>query len=71
MPQRARAEQFVMPHGLTIHLQGNVLLTDVGAQGVRKFTPQAKPLLTLVARGIKGFEPRHFALPTDVAFGSV
>lgn len=63
------AGEFIMPHGLAIGPDGNVWVTDVGAQQVRKFTAQGRPLLTLGERGVKGSDSGHFALPTDVAFG--
>ena len=62
------AGEFIMPHGLAIDPQGDVWVTDVGAQQVRKFSHDGKPLLTLGERGVKGSDAGHFALPTDVAF---
>lgn len=63
------AAQFIMPHGLALDARGDVWVTDVGAQQVRKFSAGGKPLLTLGERGVKGSDAQHFALPTDVAFG--
>jgi peptidylamidoglycolate lyase len=63
------AGEFIMPHGLAIDREGNVWVTDVGAQQVRKFTADGRPLLTLGERGVKGSDAGHFALPTDIAFG--
>lgn len=63
------ANQFIMPHGLAVSPDGNIWITDVGAQQVRKFTPEGKPLLTLGEAGIERSDAAHFAQPTDVAFG--
>lgn len=61
------ADQFIMPHGLTVDHEGNVWLTDVGLHQVFKFTPDGKLLLTLGERGKAGADAAHFNLPTDVA----
>jgi peptidylamidoglycolate lyase len=61
------ANQFIMPHGLTIDHDGNVWLTDVALQQVFKFTKEGQLLLTLGERGRPGADQGHFNLPTDVA----
>lgn len=61
------ANQFVMPHGLTIDHEDNVWLTDVALQQVFKFTNDGKLLLTLGERGQGGADHGHFNLPTDIA----
>ena len=61
------ANQFIMPHGLTIDHEDNVWLTDVGLHQVYKFTSDGKLLLTLGERAVPGADHAHFNLPTDVA----
>lgn len=61
------ANTFVMPHGLTIDLQDNVWLTDVGLHQVFKFSPDGKLLLTLGEARVPGADRTHFNKPTDVA----
>lgn len=61
------ANQFIMPHGLTIDHEDNVWLTDVGLHQVFKFTPDGRLLLTLGERDKPGSDASHFNLPTDVA----
>lgn len=61
------ANQFVMPHGLTIDHADNVWLTDVALQQVFKFTNDGQQLLALGVRGVAGSDHDHFNLPTDVA----
>ena len=58
---------FIMPHGLTVDVQDNVWVTDVGLHQVLKFTPAGKLLLTLGERGVPGSDRTHFNRPTDVA----
>ena len=61
------ANQFVMPHGLTIDRQDNVWLTDVGLHQVFKFAPDGKLLLVLGKARKSGNDRTHFNQPTDVA----
>lgn len=62
------ANEFVMPHGLSLDHKDNVWLTDVGRHQVFKYSPDGKRLLlTLGERGVSGADPTHFNLPTDVA----
>jgi peptidylamidoglycolate lyase len=61
------ADEFIMPHGLTIDREDNVWLTDVGLHQVFKFNHEGKLLLTLGERGKSGADSSHFNLPTDVA----
>lgn len=63
------AGRFIMPHGLAIDPEGNVWVTDVGAEQVSKFTPDGALLLTLGERGVGGSDGSHFGQPTDIAFG--
>lgn len=61
------ANQFAMPHGLTVDAQDNVWLTDVALQQVFKFSPDGRLLMVLGERGVAGADERHFNRPTDVA----
>lgn len=61
------ADQFAMPHGLTVDSKDNVWVTDVALQQVFKFSPQGKLLLVLGERGVAGADERHFNRPTDIA----
>jgi len=61
------ANEFIMPHGMTLDHEDNVWLTDVGRHQVFKFTHDGKLLLTLGERGKPGADKLHFNLPTDVA----
>ena len=60
------AGSFILPHGLTIALDGKVWLTDVGLHQVFQFTPEGKLLLTLGEAAVPGDDHGHFNLPTDV-----
>ena len=61
------ANEFIVPHGLTIDAGDNVWLTDVGRHQVFKYTHEGRLLLTLGERGKPGSDKTHFNLPTDVA----
>lgn len=61
------ANQFLMPHGLTIDHQNNVWVTDVLLQQVFKFSPSGELLLTLGQARVPGADRTHFNQPTDVA----
>ena len=61
------ANEFIMPHGLTLDREDNVWLTDVGRHQVFKCTHEGRLLLTLGERGKTGADKEHFNLPTDVA----
>ncbi len=61
------ANQFAMPHGLTVDAQDNIWLTDVALQQVFKFSPDGRLLMVLGERGVAGADERHFNRPTDVA----
>ena len=66
---RARwgANQFAMPHGLTIDANDNVWLTDVALQQVYKYSADGQLLMTLGERGVAGDDAGHFNRPTAVA----
>jgi peptidylamidoglycolate lyase len=61
------ANQFVIPHGLTIDHEDNLWLTDVGLHQVFKFDRAGDLLMTLGERGVAGSDESHFNQPTDVA----
>ncbi|XP_002736199.1 peptidyl-glycine alpha-amidating monooxygenase B-like [Saccoglossus kowalevskii] len=66
------ADQFYMPHGLTVDHEGNIWLTDVAMHQVFKFPPEGgdEPLLALGDRMQPGNDDGHFCKPTDVAVES-
>ena len=64
---------FVVPHGLHVDRQGNIWVTDAGAnkdgtKGVQvfKFSPDGKVLLRLGTAGRRGSDAAHFQSPGDV-----
>ena len=61
------ANQFIMPHGLTIDSRDNVWLTDVGRHQVYKFSSDGRLIFALGEAGVPGDDRSHFNLPTDVA----
>ncbi len=58
---------FVMPHGLTVDMNNNIWVTDVGLHQVFKFSHEGKLLMTLGEAKVPGTDATHFNLPTDVA----
>ena len=61
------ANQFAMPHGLTVDRNDDVWLTDVALQQVYKFSHDGRLLMTLGERGVAGNDAKHFNRVTDVA----
>lgn len=63
------ANQFYMPHGVTVDSDGFVWLTDVGLHQVFKYDARdfEKPLLTLGTKFESGSDSQHFCKPTGVA----
>lgn len=61
------AGTFVMPHGLTVDVQDNLWLTDVGLHQVFKYDRTGRQLLALGEAGVAGDDDAHFNQPTDVA----
>ena len=62
---------FAWPHGIYVDPDGNVWVTDAGADGRRghqviKFTPDGEELMRLGEAGIAGDGPHQFDGPTDV-----
>lgn len=62
------ANQFYLPHGLTIDHEDNIWLTDVAMHQVFKYPPGGgdTPLLTLGQKLEPGNDNRHFCKPSDV-----
>ena len=67
------ANQFFMPHGVTVDSDGFVWLTDVGLHQVFKYDARdfEKPLLTLGTRFESGSDSQHFCKPTGVAVSKI
>ena len=61
------ANQFLVPHGISIDGAGSVFLTVVGLQQVFKFTHDGKPLLALGEPRVGAWDATHFNQPTDIA----
>jgi DNA-binding beta-propeller fold protein YncE len=61
------ANQFVMPHGITLDREDNIWVTDVVLHQVVKLSPKGEPLLVLGESRRPGTGPAHFNMPTDVA----
>lgn len=65
------ANQFYMPHGMTIDRHGNVWVTDVALHQVFKFKSNSGyPAMTMGRRFQPGSLPNHFCKPTAVAIAS-
>ncbi len=58
---------FIMPHGLTVDMDNNIWVTDVGLHQVFKFNYDGKLLMKLGEAKISGNDSNHFNFPTDVA----
>lgn len=58
---------FIMPHGLTVDMNNNIWVTDVGLHQVFKFSHEGNLLMSLGEAKIPGNDSSHFNLPTDVA----
>ena len=58
---------FIMPHGLTVDMNNNIWVTDVGLHQVFKFSHEGKLLMKLGEAKVSGNDSVHFNLPTDVA----
>lgn len=65
--QRWGANQFIMPHGLTVDRENNTWVTDVGLHQVFKFGPDGNLLMTLGVPRVPGSDSLHFDKPSDVA----
>jgi peptidylamidoglycolate lyase len=58
---------FIMPHGLSVDLNNNIWVTDVGLHQVFKFNHDGELLMELGQPRISGNDSAHFNRPTDVA----
>lgn len=61
------SKKFLMPHGLTVDMNGNIWVTDVGLHQALKFSPQGKQLLSLGTALEPGDDDDHFCKPTHVS----
>jgi peptidylamidoglycolate lyase len=61
------ADQFLVPHGISLDGAGNVFLTDVGLQQVFKYSHDGKLLLALGEPRVGAWDATHFNQPTDIA----
>ena len=61
------ANQFLVPHGVSIDRQDNIFLTDVSLQQVFKFTRDGKLIFALGEPRVGAWDATHFNEPTDIA----
>lgn len=61
---------FIMPHGLTVDMNNNVWVTDVGLHQVFKFSHEGTLLMKLGKEKNPGNDSSHFNRPTDVVIAS-
>ena len=60
------SNRFLMPHGLTVDLDGNIWVTDCGLHQAIKFDPKGNELLALGTRLEPGSDTTHLCKPTHV-----
>ncbi len=60
------ANQFVLPHSITVDRSNNVWLTDDILHQVLKFSHDGRPLLSVGTSRMPGWDATHFNEPTDV-----
>jgi peptidylamidoglycolate lyase len=65
--RRWGANQFAMPHGITVDQRGHVWITDLAMQQVFELTADGRVLRTIGERGVAGADRGHFDRPTKVA----
>jgi peptidylamidoglycolate lyase len=61
------ANQFLVPHGISVDSQNNIFLTDVSLQQVFKFTHEGKLIFALGEPRVGAWDATHFNEPTDIA----
>lgn len=61
------ANEFAMPHGLTVGEDDHVWLTDVALHQVFEYSSDGRLLMSLGERGVAGNDVAHFNRPTKVA----
>ncbi len=54
---------FVEPYGIEIETDGNILVSDIGASNIKRFSPEGELLLTF---GKKGFSPHQMYKPAGI-----
>lgn len=54
---------FVEPQGIAIEKNGSILVSDIGASHIKRFSPEGKLLLTF---GEKGFDPHQMNKPAGI-----
>jgi peptidylamidoglycolate lyase len=65
------AKRFIMPHGLSVDLEDNIWVTDVGSHQIHKLSSEdGSVLLSIGEQGVPGNDRNHFARPTDVSFSN-
>ena len=65
------SNQFLMPHGLTVDLDGNIWVTDCGLHQAIKFSPRGKQLMALGTQLEPGHDSTHLCKPTHVGYPAV
>jgi len=56
-------EGFVEPSGIEVEADGNILVSDIGASHVKRFSPEGEHLLTF---GEKGYAPHQMFKPAGI-----
>jgi hypothetical protein len=54
---------FIEPQGIEIEADGNILVSDIGASHIKRFSPEGKLLLTF---GEKGYAPHQMYKPAGI-----
>ncbi|TMM50286.1 peptidyl-alpha-hydroxyglycine alpha-amidating lyase family protein [Qipengyuania marisflavi] len=62
------ADEFVMPHGLSVDADNRVWITDVAREQVLRFSHNGAPEAAWGERGVSGDDQAHFGRPADVGF---
>jgi len=65
--RRWGADQFAMPHGITVDQGDHVWITDLAYQQVFELTADGQLIRTIGERGVAGTDGTHFDRPTKVA----
>ncbi len=55
-------------HSVRVDPEGNIWVVDAGGHVVYKMDRERRVIMTVGTKGVSGAGPRHFNLPTDVAF---
>jgi DNA-binding beta-propeller fold protein YncE len=54
---------FIEPYGIEVEADGNILVSDIGASNIKRFSPQGELLLTF---GEKGYAPHQMYKPAGI-----